>query len=142
MATLPALQAFMLQQRCAIQRGTVDELPHGETVLRGFQTIATDVPCSIRRGQGTLEQLDAGTRRSGTFRAFFLPGVDVQEQDRVAADGRLYEVTFVHAVGVVAGTAHHLEADLVIERGARPTIAGSGALEGILGVLEGAGSAT
>jgi len=99
-------ESLLIKSGTILRATTVTTSASGEET-KTYTPVTTGVPCDVQVTSGGEVQYPFGTMVESNAKAFFLPGVDIREDDRLLVDGLTYEVLFVENV-----RGHHLEAYL------------------------------
>jgi len=98
----------LLNKTCTIQTLSLDYTTNGDgTPIPTWANTYTNIPCTIQKDSGKLEEIMAGQNQKSTHTLFLLTGQAIADGNRVVISGETY---YVEDWEDAAGRGHHIEA--------------------------------
>jgi head-tail adaptor len=100
----------LLNKTCTIQTRTLDYTTNEDgTVIETWANTYTNIPCTIQKNSGTLEEIMAGQNKKSTHTLFLLTGQAIADGNRVVISSDTY---YVEDYEDAAERGHHIEAQV------------------------------
>lgn len=98
----------LLNKTCTIQTRSLDYTTNDDgTPIETWANTYTNIPCTIQKDSGNLEEIMAGQNQKSTHTLFLLTGQAIADGNRVIISGETY---YVEDWEDAAGRGHHIEA--------------------------------